>query len=211
MDLISLILSKNASGGSATEKTVIYDGTPTKMDLTSAGMGYAYLLSSEDLLSLAYGQNVHFEYKLADGTIKRGVLYKYNYMNDFSAPIIYGEFTLLYVPLLGGTGISFDYADAGEFINLQLWTEYDENKPYYVTGYYDGTKNQFFFVDHKKARVAGEEMRLNVRHVDAGGNMVYLTPTRVLSVLEKIDVKLNNIDSSSLQQVTITDGQPTAS
>lgn len=116
------------------EKTVLFDGKPTRTDLTSMGMGFAYLLSSEDLFSLAYGQNVHYEYTLADGTTENGVESHYYYMSELSVPVLDGAFTLLFVPALGGTGVSFNYADVGEITNLKLWTEYSEDKPYYLRG-----------------------------------------------------------------------------
>lgn len=163
------------------EKTMLYDGTPTKMDLSAAGMGYAYLLSGKNLFALARGQNVHFEYTLANGTKAQGVLDNYDYMKALAVPMVYGAFTLLFSSDLGGTGVSFNYADIGEIANLKLWTEYSENKPYYVTGYYNGTVSRVDFipVELEKAKAAAFAMRLMVRYKDNGGNTVYYIPTEV--------------------------------
>lgn len=176
------------------EKTMLYDGAPAKMDLSAAGMGYAYLLSSEDLFTRACGQNVHFEYTLASGATAHGVLNKYGYMAELSTPMVYGAFTLLYAPTLGGTGVSFNYADIGEITNLKLWTEYSEGKPYYVTGYYNGTTTVFFPVELEKATVAAFAMHLMVRYLDAGGNLDYYTPTEASEIAGDLRITVTKGD-----------------
>ena len=177
------------------EKTMLYDGAPVKMDLSDAGLGYAYLLSNEDLFSRAYGQNVHYEYTLASGTKAHGVLSNYDYMDELSMPLVYGAFSLLYAPTLGGTGISFNYADIGEISNLKLWTEYSENKPYYVTGYYNvGTNAQFIPVELEKAKVAACAMRLMVRYLDIGGNTIHYIPTKTFGTSDTLYITVTEGD-----------------
>ena len=189
------------------EKTMLYDGAPVKMDLSDAGLGYAYLLSNEDLFSRAYGQNVHYEYTLASGTTAHGVLGKYSYMAELSVPMVYGAFTLLYVPTIGGTGVSFNYADVGEITNLKLWTEYSEYKPYYVTGYYNGTADMYIHVDQDKAMAAIHATRLVVRCLDAGGNMDYHTPFVVTDCGSSMYVYLYTETDDSRKSIYIEDGK----
>lgn len=177
------------------EKTMLYDGAPVKMDLSDAGLGYAYLLSNEDLFSRAYGQNVHYEYTLASGTTAHGVLGRYSYMAELSVPMVYGAFTLLYAPTLGGTGVSFNYSDVGEITNIKLWTEYSEYKPYYVTGYDNvGTNAQFIPVEFEKAKVAAFAMRLMVRYLDNGGNTNHYIPTETFGSYDTLYITVTKGD-----------------
>lgn len=221
MDLISLILSKNASGGSATEKTVIFDGTPTKMDLTSAGLGYAYFCSADDLITAAKGQDIHFSVEFG-GAKYSGVLPEVDYDKTLGVPYYWNKLPvqhedvsyipfLIYVPTLGGTGFQLQYGggqDVGEITNLKLWTEYNENKVYYITCYSDGTNTMFFPVDQGKALASAIKMRLLIKYTDAGANTEYRTPTHVLTYSSGFDVALHVHEQDEMKHIAVENGQP---
>lgn len=130
-------LPKEAMGG--IEKTVLYDGTPQRLDLTSHGLGILYLVSTENLLPLAEGQDIYYEYT-TNGRIVNGVIYgapmvengivttMSNYGSDSGVAVQYN-------PDLGGFGFGLMLnsagVDLGE-ISLKLWTEYSPYGNYVV-------------------------------------------------------------------------------
>lgn len=203
-----------------TEKTILFDGTPTKLDLSSVGFGYAYLCSQDDLVSLAKGQDVHYEFT-ADGVTYSGVIDVIGYQSVLATPYLIsteekavgansGYPFLIYAPTLGGTGFQLSMEvglDVGEVTNIKLWTEYNENKPYFITGYYNGSTDVFLPTDQSKVRKAVISLRLAVKYLDVGGNIRYYTPTDTVMYGfggENIGVVYDN-DT----HISIENGQPT--
>lgn len=54
-------LKKMQDSGGNIVKTMLYEGSPTKIDLTALGMGTAYLLSTDNVISASYAQAIHYE------------------------------------------------------------------------------------------------------------------------------------------------------
>lgn len=196
------------------KNTVLFDGKPTRTDLTSMDVGFAYLCSAEDLLTLGKGQNIHYEFT-AGGVKYFGVMNDLFYESAFNAPVYkgdtvtYGEDTatpmLVYVSSLGGTGFLYGGHDMGEITNLKLWTVYSDNMPYYVTGFNDGAKEVFFPVEQEKVYSAVRDMRLIVRAMDAGQNTLYKIPTALL--ISPNNIYLGDFTGDLFSSITIENGQ----
>lgn len=126
----------------APKKTVLYSGTPQKID--SGSMGILYVLSADNFLELAEGQNIYGEL-VVGGDTHSFVLDYYGEIAYFNFRIVSGEDfdigedlgtpTVAYIENLGGTGFGFLSgigSDIGE-ISLTLWTELGGDKPYYIS------------------------------------------------------------------------------
>lgn len=126
----------------APKKTVLYSGTPQKIE--SDTMGTLYVLSAENLLEKAEGQDVYGEL-VVDMTTYSFTLKYYGEMpyfnfrlisgDDFDIGEVTGDPAVAYIEDLGGTGFGFLSGigfDIGE-ISLTLWTEIGGDKPYYIT------------------------------------------------------------------------------
>ena len=126
----------------APKKTVLYSGTPQKID--SGSMGILYVLSADNLLEVAEGQDIYGELVVGEATYSV-VLDLYAEMPYFNFRIVSGKDcaigevlgtpTVAYIENLGGTGFGFLSGigfDIGE-ISLTLWTEIGADKPYYIT------------------------------------------------------------------------------
>lgn len=210
---------------SSVEKHIFFDGTPTKLDLSSVGLGYAYLCSASDLVSIAKGQNVHYEFTIDD--IKySGIMDNVGYNPDLTAPYLHdtkvmwtgganiGYPLLVYESTLGGTGFSLFSGtgrDVGDITNIKLWTEYTENELYFITGYSNGSNVVFFSVDQDKAIRGARNLKLAVKYLDSGDNVVYLIPSSFTCDFngQSCDVLLHNIESAQVQRIQIKNGQVT--
>ena len=159
------------------ERKVIYDGKPTKLDLTAYGMGFSYQLSAEDMLPLSQGQDVHFAYEV-DGVKTNGILGSYWFMNQLNAPVISDDenkTSLIYVAALGGTGFTVSSGqdasglDLGEISNLKLWIELRENVPYYITSYNAPGGDAYVPFSNETAFSYSRKGLLLMRYFNGGG------------------------------------------
>ena len=120
--------------GIETETTVLFEGTPMKLDLSSYGVGIVYQLSTEDLVRAAESLDVHFEYEVG-GQKHSGVLNILG-QNEIGAISYFraeADVSFAYVEDLGGSGFIFAAGDIGDISNMRVWTEYNADKPYYIS------------------------------------------------------------------------------
>lgn len=132
-------------GCTSAKKTVLFSGTPQKIDADS--MGTLYVLTADNLFELTEGQDIYGE--LVVGENKHSFVLNYYgeiaYIKSriaqgdvFILDKNYGAPTVAYIENLGGTGFGFMGVmesaglDLGE-ISLTLWTEIGGDKPYYIT------------------------------------------------------------------------------
>lgn len=136
-------LSVAVAGGGSAKKTVLYSGTPQKIE--TEVMGTLYVLSADNFLEVTEGQDIYGEL-VVRGVTHSFVLDNYKEMtklnghkvdgqDDLDIGEVSGKPTVAYVKEFGGTGfglISSAGLDIGE-ISLTLWTEIGGDKPYYIT------------------------------------------------------------------------------
>lgn len=128
----------------AAKKTVLYSGTPQKMNTDA--MGTLYVLTEDNLLEVAEGQNIYCEL-IAGGSTYSFVLNHYVEMPLAHWHMVGGPYDLHigevsgapmagYAKSLGGIGFGLMQSsvglDIGE-ISLTLWTEIGGDKPYYIS------------------------------------------------------------------------------
>lgn len=188
-DPATLAMAKKRCGGS-TETKVLFDGKPTKLDLTSMGMGYAYQLSTEDLVTAAESLDVHYEYEV-DGQKHSGVLETVVISAIGTAYADGVRVGVVCSPSLGCTGLTFSEDgmvgdDVGEITHLKLWTAYNSNEPYYLRYALDGGTNEAWMrFSHERAVVAAKKGLLFVWEQQA-------SRTSILAPVETIHWNINN-------------------
>lgn len=145
MDILTLSLAKSYTDKqNKCVKTMFYEGTPTKLDLTAYSMGTMYLVSTENILSLAKGQDVYYEYT-ANGNSVKGVMDSLTISGGNVVMCTDGQNTAMsYQAGLGGLGFAcvIDGTSVGKDLGdimLKLWTEYNPNRNYIVPVGDDGT------------------------------------------------------------------------
>ena len=187
---------KYLPSGGGVEKTMLYDGTPQKLDLSAYGLGTLYFLSTENLLHLAEGQNVYFEYTSNGETVTGCLDLVPNEGIDEN-----GDITTLcgdtktttkivqYNPSLGGFGFGVEGAngalDLGE-ISLKLWTEYNPSGVYIVRKLPNGkvaTVNAEKIAKHLKTGFVVVDEQYYTRLVVKGDD-VFTTSTLILETID---------------------------
>lgn len=179
--LLAMCEKMDGGGSPNIEKTMLYEGTPQKLDLTSYGMGTMYLLSTEDIYTLSYGQDLYYEYTSNGETVKGKLIFNgttYTGIASVNIPAVQ------YQPSLGGTGFAVIVdtsaavgKDLGD-ISLKLWTEYNPSGIYKIYGDVVTAKN----VDAK--RIYEHAKTGNFQFYD--GSSVYPLKCTILKSINKI-------------------------
>ena len=169
------------------EQKVLFDGKPTRMDLSNYGLGIVYAMSSEDLIPLAEGQDIHYEYT-ANGETKSGVLLYYHYQSAIGGLSVGADdgMGIAHSSALGMTAFSYSRnlvaIDLGEVTNLKMWIEYRYDRPYILRYYMKGTEAVFLPISHDKAVEHGKNGSLQVR-----GNGYYTTVWKWMPYQQTLD------------------------
>lgn len=225
MDLITLAMAKAYTDSKtvAVEKAVLHEGTPTKTDLSSVGFGYAYILSDADLISLAKGQIIHYEFE-AGGNKYSGKFSDMYWQSALATPYFTGKLTqvgeasgypfLIYNTALGGTGFQLSMnvgLDIGDITNFKLWIEYSGAEPFFITGYYTADGMVYYPTEQDKAMAAAENGQLMIKWLNACGVPTISHPCYVSNYDTYFEAAYFSTGSTiEKKNIKIADGQPTA-
>lgn len=175
-------------GSSSAIRTDLFNGKPTKLDLSSYGVGIVYQCSTEDLLAKSGYITINYEYEV-NGMKHSGVMERIsrNVMEFVSYFDADNTHMLTFSESFGGTGFARIEnngicADVGEIANLKLWCVYDPNEAYFIRERIirGSSASQYTWdclpFSHEKARTAAKNGKLFVSNFSTNTGTCY-TPT----------------------------------